>query len=267
MMEGRSNAEAMNILDQIIAHKWREIEARRRQTPAPGGEGFVRTDIRPFGEALRRPGRVSLIAEYKKASPSKGLIRADAAPTKVAGVYASHGAAAVSVLTDQRFFQGHADDLTAIRTCVSLPVLRKDFIVDAYQIREALAMGADAVLLIAAALSEERLAALQNVAHGYGLACLVEVHTGEELAKALRSGASIIGINNRDLTDFSVDLGVSLRLKRRMPAEVITVSESGIHTREDVLRLQDAGFDAILVGESLMRSPDIGAKLDELLGR
>lgn len=256
----------MNILDQIIAHKREEVAARKRAIPVPGGDGFERTDFRAFDRALRRQDRISLIAEFKKASPSKGVIRADASPVEVAGIYETYGASAISVLTDEHFFQGHADYLTAIRGHVALPVLRKDFIIDEYQLREAAVMGADAVLLITAVLTDTELAALQSAARTYGLQCLVEVHDREELDRALNAQAPIIGINNRDLTNFNVDLNTSLSLKSDIPDDIITVSESGIHTRDDVLRLQDAGFDAMLAGESLMRADDIGAKLDELLG-
>lgn len=255
-----------NILDHIIAHKRQEVAKRRRTVPVPGGAGFRRADVRPFAGALRRNNGIRVIAEFKRASPSKGLINADADPVHTARTYETNGASAISVLTDARFFQGRAAFLTAIRDRVSLPVLRKDFIIDAYQIREAWVMGADAVLLIASVLSEAELHALQRHADDFGLACLVEVHKDDELTKALNAGARMIGINNRDLADFSVDLNTSLRLKPRIPGGIVTVSESGIHTRQDVLRLQEAGFDAILVGESLMQSPDAGMKLRELLG-
>lgn len=257
----------MTILDRIVEHKRVEIAENRSKTPFPGGEAFERTDVRRFEEALRKGNGVSVIAEYKKASPSKGVIRADLSPVDVAESYETNGASAISVLTDERFFQGHANYLTEIHTRVSIPTLRKDFIIDPYQIREAYVIGADAILLITAILSETELVAFQLDAQAYGLACLVEVHTDDELEKALRVDARIIGINNRNLEDFSVDLETSLRLKRAIPSGVLTVSESGIHTREDVLRLQDAGFDAILVGESLMRAGDIGGKLRELLGQ
>lgn len=257
----------MTILNRIVAHKRVEVAENQKKTPIPGGETFKRSDIRRFEEALRQGDGVSVIAEYKKASPSKGLIRADLSPTEVAESYEANGASAISVLTDERFFQGHTDYLTEIHARVSIPTLRKDFIIDPYQIREAFVIGADAILLITAILSEAELVLFQKAAKEYALTCLVEVHTDDELEKALRAEAGIIGINNRNLEDFSVDLETSLRLKRDIPSGVLTVSESGIHTREDVLRLQDAGFDAILVGESLMRAGDIGAKLRELSGQ
>lgn len=257
----------MTILDRIVEHKHLEVAHNRKKTPVPGGETFSRTDVRLFHEALCQGDGVSVIAEYKKASPSKGVIRADLSPAEVAESYETNGASAISVLTDEQFFHGHADFLTEIHGRVSIPTLCKDFIIDLYQIREAYVMGADAILLIAAILSEAELVAFQKSAHNFGLACLLEVHTVDELETALRADARIIGINNRNLTDFSVDFETSLRLRRAIPSGILTVSESGIHTREDVLRLQDAGFDAILIGASLMRAADIGAKLRELLGQ
>jgi len=257
----------VNILDRIIAHKRVEIAERKRTCPVPGGDTFVRSDFRPLDRALRRPDSISVIAEFKKASPSKGIIREDVEPVEVAHIYESYGASAISVLTDEHFFQGHADYLTAIRDHIRLPVLRKDFIIEDYQIREATVMGADAILLIVTVLTVTELVSLQSTAQAYGLQCLVEVHDKKELDRALEARAHIIGINNRDLTNFNVDLHTSLSLKSAIPDEIVTISESGVHTREDVLTLQDAGFDAILVGESLMRSDDIGAKLNELLGK
>ena len=257
----------MNILDRIIAHKTREVEDRKGHTPLPGSEPGRRADVRPFASALRKGDGIGVIAEFKKASPSKGAIRPDAVPTEIGPVYAAHGASAISVLTDRRFFQGCDEDLVALRRSVPVPVLRKEFIVEEYQVHETAALGADAMLLIAAVLDDARLAALQQTAAVYGLHCLVEVHDEGELEGALEAGSRIIGINNRDLTDFTVSLDTSLRLRPRIPDGIVTVSESGIHTREDVLLLQQAGFDAILVGESLMRSEEIGVQLDALLGR
>lgn len=256
----------MTILDRIIAQKRQEVAERKQSVPLFGRDVSRRTDHRSFGQALRQDGQVAVIAEFKKASPSKGIIREHADPVDVARLYERNGAAAVSVLTDEHFFKGKAEFLTAIREWVTLPLLRKDFIIDDYQVWEASIMGADAILLIASVLSESELAALQRTAADLGLECLVEVHHDDELTKALNAGARIIGVNNRDLTDFRVDVNTSLRLKARIPREIVTVSESGIHSRADVLTLQAAGFDAILVGESLMQASDIGAKLRELLG-
>lgn len=265
----------MNILDRIVAHKIEEVEDRKRRAPLPeagpesGPESgpVRRSDVRPFDRALKQGDGIGVIAEFKKASPSKGAIRPDASPEEIGPVYAAHGASAISVLTDRRFFQGSDEDLVALRRCVPVPVLRKEFIVDEYQVHETAALGADAMLLIAAILDDARLAALQRTAAACGLHCLVEVHDERELDRALAAGSRIIGINNRDLTDFSVTLETSLSLKPRIPRGIVTVSESGIHGREDVLRLQQAGFDAVLVGESLMGAEEIGAQLDALLGR
>ncbi|MCY3714357.1 MAG: indole-3-glycerol phosphate synthase TrpC [Gemmatimonadetes bacterium] len=261
----------MNILDRIVAHKIEEVEDRKRRAPLPesGPESgpVRRSDVRSFDRALKQGDGIGVIAEFKKASPSKGAIRTDASPTEIGPVYAAHGASAISVLTDQRFFQGSDEDLVALRRCVSVPVLRKEFIVDEYQVHETAALGADAMLLIAAILDDARLSAMQGTAAACGLHCLVEVHDERELDRALAAGSRIVGINNRDLKDFTVSLDTSLRLRPRIPPGIVTVSESGIHGREDVLRLQEAGFDAVLVGESLMGAEEIGAQLDALLGR
>lgn len=257
----------MNILDRIVAHKIDEVEDRKRRVPLPESGPVRRRDVRPFDRALKQGDGIGIIAEFKKASPSKGAIRPDAAPAEIGLVYAAHGASAISVLTDRRFFQGSDEDLVDLRRCVPVPVLRKEFIMDEYQVHETAALGADAMLLIAAILDDARLAALQRTASVCGLHCLVEVHDEEELDRALAAGSRIIGINNRDLTDFTVSLDTSLRLKPRIPRGIVTVSESGIHGREDVLRLQEAGFDAVLVGESLMGADEIGRQLDVLLGR
>ena len=258
---------AMNILDRIVAHKIGEVEDRKRRAPLPAAGTGRGDDIRPFDHALTQGDGIGVIAEFKKASPSKGAIRPGAAPEEVGPVYASHGASAVSVLTDSRFFQGCDEDLVAMRRSVPVPVLRKEFIVDEYQVHETAALGADAMLLIAAVLDDDRLAALQRTAAAYGLHCLVEVHDEGELERALAAGSRIVGVNNRDLADFTVSLDTSLRLRPRIPGGIVTVSESGIHTRDDVLRLRSAGFDAVLVGESLMGAGDIGGQLDVLLGR
>lgn len=258
---------AMNVLDRIVAHKTGEVEERKARNPLPLVDPGPRVDVRPFDLALKRDDGIGVIAEFKKASPSKGAIRPDAIPGEIGPVYAAHGASAVSVLTDRRFFRGCDEDLVALRRSVPLPVLRKEFIIDEYQVHETAALGADAMLLIAAVLDDARLAALQQTAAVYGLHCLVEVHDERELDRALEAGSGIIGINNRDLTDFTVSLDTSLSLRPRIPDGIVTISESGIHTRDDVLLLQQAGFDAVLVGESLMAAEDIGGQLDALLGR
>lgn len=258
---------SMNILDRIVAHKIGEVETRKRRAPLPDTVPGNRTDIRPFDQALKRGEDIGVIAEFKKASPSKGMIRPGAEPEEIGPIYASHGASAVSVLTDNRFFQGCDEDLVAMRRSVPVPVLRKEFIVDEYQVHETAALGADAMLLIAAVLDDDRLEALQRTAATYGLHCLVEVHDEGELDRALAAGSRIVGVNNRDLSDFTVSLETSLRLRPRIPGGIVTVSESGIHTRDDVLRLRQAGFDAVLVGESLMGATDVGGQLDLLLDR
>lgn len=257
----------MNILDQIVAYKIGEVEDRKRRASLPRAEPEPRADVRPFDQALKQGDGIGVIAEFKKASPSKGAIRPGAVPDEIGPVYAAHGASAISVLTDRRFFQGCDEDLMVLRRSVPVPVLRKEFIVDEYQVHETAAMGADAMLLIVAVLDDARLAALQQAAAVYGLHCLVEVHDERELDRALEAGSRIIGVNNRDLTDFTVSLDTSLKLRPRIPDGIVTVSESGIYTREDVLLLQQAGFDAVLVGESLMAADEIGGQLDALLGR
>jgi indole-3-glycerol phosphate synthase len=252
------------MLDEILAHKRREIEALRAAPPPAPARAKARRD---FAAALRGGPPVRLIAEVKRASPSRGLLRADFDPAALARAYQEAGAAAISVLTDERFFQGHLDHLAVVRRAAALPVLRKDFIVDEIQIPQSVAAGADAILLIAAALLAEKLRALRLRAAEAGLASLVEVHDEVDLDRALESGAEIIGLNNRDLGDFSVSLAVTERLRPRIPAGRLVVSESGVQERSDVLRLQEAGVDAILVGEALVRAPDPAVKLRELLGR
>ncbi len=202
----------------------------------------------------------------KKASPSKGVIRADFDPVRIARTYQEHGASAISVLTDAPYFQGSLDDLGRVRQAVDLPLLRKDFIVDPYQVAEARAAGADAVLLIAECLDDPMLRTLYNAVVAYGMTPLVELYEPENLPRVLALGAGLIGINNRDLRTFEADLEHTLRLARRIPDDRIVVSESGIRNRADVQRLQSAGVRAMLVGESLMAKPDVGAAVDELLG-
>ena len=249
-----------DILAQIVAEKRREVAHLR---PSVTG---TRTDYRDFAGALRRQHGVALIAEVKKASPSAGIIRADFDPVRIAGEYEAAGAVALSVLTDKKFFQGELAYLRQIRATVRLPLLRKDFIIDELQIHEAVAAGADAVLLIAAILDDAQLSAYRQLANQLKLAALVEVHDDRELARALAAGAEIIGINNRNLKTFQVDLATTERLAAQIPAGKTIVAESGIHTRADVARVAAAGVHAILVGESLMRSDNIAGKIRELLG-
>ncbi len=270
----------MTILQTIVEEKQREV-ARLPQRPVSAADlraaNLARRPPRDFLAALRRPkvGDVALIAEVKKASPSAGVIRADFDPVQIARQYEAAEASCLSVLTDEKFFQGCLTSLRQIREAVSLPLLRKDFIIDDRQILEAVEWGADAILLIVAILDDERLAALHSLARGGGLAALVEVHDEHELERALGIGPELIGVNNRDLRTFKVDLATTERLAQRLhsalkssapPAPPLLVAESGIHTREDVERLAACGVNAILVGESLMRQDDLRAKARELLG-
>jgi indole-3-glycerol phosphate synthase len=222
---------------------------------------------RDFFGALAGGGAIKLIAEVKKASPSAGVIRSDFDPVTIARTYERHGASCISVLTDESYFQGHLDYLCQVCSSVGLPVLRKDFILDSYQLLEARAAGADAVLLIAECLDDCNLRKLHNEALELGMAPLVELYDPENLDRVLEAGATLVGVNNRDLRTFEVDLDHTLRLRDRVPDHCVMVSESGIKTHADVSRLQAAGIDAILVGESLMREADIGAAVDRLLGR
>lgn len=256
------------VLDQIIATKRREIEVAKTARPASQLEVRLADapPVRDFFAPLAAAGPIRLIAEIKKASPSAGVIRADFDPVAIARIYESHGATCLSVLTDETYFQGHLDFLRHVREAVSLPVLRKDFILDRYQLLEARVAGADAVLLIAECLDDCHLRALHNETVELGMTPLVELYEPANLKRVLEAGASLIGVNNRDLRTFHTDLEHTLRLRREIPDECVLVGESGIRTRADVERLQAAGVDAILVGETLMARPDIGAAVDELLG-
>jgi indole-3-glycerol phosphate synthase len=221
--------------------------------------------VRPFAAALSRPGRVHVIAEHKRRSPSRGTIREDLAPAEVVRRYEAAGAEAISVLTDEPFFGGQMAHLAEARAAVSLPVLRKDFVLDRWQIWEARAGGADAVLLIVAALADTELRELLGVAREAGLDALVEVHDRTELDRALATGARMVGVNNRDLRTLAVSLETSLALGPAIPDDVVAVAESGIHTGADLRRLRGVGFDAFLVGEHLMAAPDPGEALRRLL--
>jgi len=256
------------ILDQIVAVKQREIAAARETTPEVELERRCITmpPCRDFTAAIAQPDTIQVIAEVKKASPSAGVIRADFDPVAIATAYADHGAAAISVLTDVQFFQGSLDYLTAVKRAVDCPALQKEFILERYQLLEARAAGADAVLLIAECLPGDTLANLQREATALGLHTLVELHDAEELPRVLACGARVIGINNRDLRTFATRLEHTLDLLPQIPADRIVVSESGIRTNADLEKLHRAGARAVLVGESLMRSPDIGAALDQLRG-
>ncbi len=250
------------ILDRIVARKIEELASLAGASlPAPD------SPPRPFAAALRRPdGRVALIAEIKRASPSKGVLIADFQPARLAQQYAEGGASALSVLTDRDFFMGSLADLQTARQAANLPVLRKDFIIDERQIAEARAHNADAILLIVAILDDAKLRDLHAAAAAYGMAALVEVHTHAELARALRLEAPLIGINNRDLHTFKVDLNVFRSLAPRVPPQVTLVAESGIYTPQDVAQMAAHGAHAILVGESIVRAADITAQVRQLSG-
>jgi indole-3-glycerol phosphate synthase len=256
------------ILDQIVAAKRREIELRRATIPERelGRRLADAPPVRDFLAPLDSGGPVRLIAEVKKASPSKGLLRADFDPVAIARIYQAHGASCLSVLTDEPYFQGSLDNLRRIRQEVDLPLLRKDFILEPYQVLEARSAGADAVLLIAECLDDHRLRTLQSAAVELGMTPLVELYRPENLSRVLETSARLVGINNRDLGTFQVDLEHTLRLRPQIPGDRLVVSESGIRTRHDVQRLQSAGVQAMLVGESLVTRADIGAAVDELLG-
>lgn len=258
----------MTILDDINKHKIIEVAESKRRSPIDILKERIqkRPAAKSFSAALRRDTNIRIIAEIKKASPSLGVIRKDFRPVEIAQIYEAGGAAAISVLTDEKFFQGSLSYLTEVKMTVSLPALRKDFIIDKYQIYEARDAGADAILLIAALLSGEEIQDYLALSGELGMECLVEVHSEEELKKVLQTNARIIGINNRDLATFVTDMTTTLRLRQMIPDGKIVVSESGIKSRGDVEILLKAGVDAVLVGETLMKSHDISAKLRELLG-
>jgi indole-3-glycerol phosphate synthase len=257
------------ILDTIVETKRREAALRKAATPLAGLEKMIASmpPARDFKAALDADAGCAIIAEVKRRSPSRGLLRADFAPVRIALEYESHGAAAVSVLTDATFFGGSDADLTAVKDAVTLPVLRKEFIIDPYQIYETRAIGADALLLIAAILTEGQLRGYRELAESLGMSALVEIHNREELARALSCGARIIGINNRDLKTFVTDIRTSVELAPLIPKDRIAISESGIRTRGEIETLLKAGIRAFLIGETLIASPEIGPKLKELLGK
>jgi indole-3-glycerol phosphate synthase len=244
----------MNRLEEILRVKRTEIKRLRPRAKEFDRQARERTDFRDFRAALQSTDeKVAVIAEVKKASPSAGVIAKSFEPVEIARSYERNGANAISVLTDTKFFQGSLEHLVNVRGAVSLPLLRKDFIWDRAQLAESAANGADAILLIVAALTQDQLVRLLKGANEYRLDALVEVHTRDELNRALDAGAKIIGINNRNLTTFDVDLAVTEELCREVPDEIVLISESGIKTTQDVARLRACGVDAILVGEALMR--------------
>jgi indole-3-glycerol phosphate synthase len=257
-----------SILDEIVASKRREVAAARQRIPLDEMEhqAVEAPPVRDFLAALSGPGPIRLIAEVKKASPSARVIREDFDPIAIARAYQAHGAACLSVLTDAPYFQGHLSYLARIRAAVAIPLLRKDFIIDEYQVVEARLAGADAILLIAEILDDAQLVSLRERARALGMAALVEFHDEENLPRVLASGADLVGVNNRDLRRFVTDLDRTFRLRARVPPHVTLVSESGIRTRQDVARLESAGVSAILVGETLMRAGDIGLAVERLLG-
>ncbi len=257
------------ILDKIVSDNLPELETRKRDLPLEELKRVVLAQPPPldFASALRGDG-IQLIAEVKKASPSRGVICHSFNPVEIAQTYASNGASTISVLTETMYFQGSLNHLKDIRDALGnnrLPLLRKDFIYDPYQAYESRAYGADSLLLIVAMLTPEKLAALLGLSHELEMDCLVEVHNEAELEIAVRSGAKIIGINNRDLKTFNVDLTTTKRLRALIPPDRIVVSESGIKDRNDMKKLKRWGVDAVLIGESLMSAPDIAARMKELL--
>jgi indole-3-glycerol phosphate synthase len=252
-------------LDALVEATRRRLDDRKRERSLADLERALPAEAldRPFAEALSRPG-TSVIAEYKRRSPSAGEIRAGARVADVVRAYERGGAAAVSVLTEEDHFGGSLDDLRSAREATDLPILRKDFTIDPYQVYEAKAYGADAILLVVGALSDSSLGSLHGIARQLELDAIVEVHDEEELERALEIDADVIGINNRDLADFTVDLGVTYELLTDVPAGKTVVSESGIHTRADVEELERVGVDAVLVGEALMRAADPEAACRDL---
>jgi indole-3-glycerol phosphate synthase len=252
----------MTLLENILSVKQNEVNTRRKSLPLRVLEEspYFPRETHSLREALRNAG-FGIVAEVKKASPSRGVIREDFQPAAIARSYEAHGASAISVLTDEQFFRGSLTDLMAVRDAVHLPLLRKDFIVDEYQLYEARAAGADAVLLIAAALSPERVMELGNVARDLGLDVLLEVHNRSELDRLAVPSHWVIGVNNRDLHTFETTLDVSFRLRSSLPSGSVCISESGIAEGEDLLRLRAAGFQGALIGERLMRAEDPGQAL------
>jgi len=255
------------ILSRIIEDKRKVVDEAKKAKP----QSDLIKEIKnlsvksSFRKNISRPHHINLIAEIKKASPSKGILRGDFNPVKIAITYQSNGASAISVLTDERFFEGRLEYIPKVRENVSVPILRKDFFIDEYQIYETVASGAEAILLIAEILSMAEITKFYNLATELGLDCLVEVHNEEDVEKALAIGASIIGINNRDLHTFKVDLGVTQRLIRLIPQNKVIVSESGIKSYEDIMFLKSLGINAVLIGETFMEADDIGAKMRELM--
>ncbi len=257
----------LTILDEIILHKRSEVAAAKAQRPLP--ELLARISdappVRSFLTALKATSAPALIAEVKKASPSVGLIREDFDPVQIARTYEQAGAACLSILTDEKFFQGHLDFLHSIRHAVRIPVMRKEFIIDRYQIAEARVAGADCVLLIAECLTDQELHDLYGYCRDLGMDALIELYDQENVERVLATGTQLIGINNRDLRSFQTSLEHTFALKKMLPDNVLLVSESGIRTHADILRLRSAGVGAVLVGETLMKQSDIAAAVHDLM--
>jgi indole-3-glycerol phosphate synthase len=254
------------MLNRIIAQKRDGVKQRKQGMPLATLKERIAQRRAPLDFAAALHGdQIRLITEVKRASPSRGILCPDFDPVTLATRYAQGGAAAISVLTEENYFGGSLDHLVVIREAVNLPLLRKDFILDPYQVYETAAYGADALLLIVAILSQEQLSALLSLSHTLGLGCLVEVHNEAEVNRAMASGAGVIGINNRDLRTFSVDINTTRRLRPLLPREQIVVSESGIRSHEDVRKLKQWGINAVLIGEALVTASDIPAKMKEFL--
>jgi indole-3-glycerol phosphate synthase len=259
---------SINVLDQIVADKRQEIEQAKTLCPLHELEAQLADarQVRDFVAALKNADEIGLIAEVKKASPSAGIIREDFDPVEIALTYQENGAACLSVLTDEPYFQGHLDYLKAVRAAVEIPVMRKEFIIDPYQVVEARAAGADCILLIAECLNDCNLRELYFQASDLGMECLIEIYDPENLERVLKLDPPLLGINNRDLKTFVTELSHTTDLAKDVPDETLLVSESGIRTYEDVLHLKQFGVKGILVGESLMRQDDIGLAVRQLLG-
>ncbi len=259
----------MNFLEEILQSTLERIQSSRRARPLADLKRMIRDreKPRPFGPLLERGSRPALVAELKWASPSRGLLRPTYHPVDLARVYEEEGAAAISILTEERFFKGSLDHLGAVRRAVGRPLLRKDFLIEEYQVYESRAFEADAVLLIAGILDDSRLAGFRALAGDLGMDHLIEVHDESELERAIGIGAGTIGINNRDLKTFKTDLGTTLRLITRIPDDRIVVSESGIAAPPDIDRLMEAGVDAVLIGEIFMKSPDVRARVREMFSK
>lgn len=259
----------MDVLSEIIAKKRERVAAKKEIVPLEqmrrlAFESCSNTTPHALSKALRFEG-INIIAEFKRRSPSKGMIRADANLIDLVKSYESGGAAAISVLSEEDYFAGSLDDLRSVKAATSVPVLRKDFVFDEYQVYESAAAGADAILLIVATLDDQTLSHLSRLADELGMDALVEVHTSEELKRAVACDAKLIGVNNRDLRTFEVSLQTSLSLAPEMPKDAVSISESGLHTRNDLQRLHDAGYRGFLIGETLMRADDPAAALRKLL--